>query len=298
MKNKSFHSRIPVHGLVQECILPDTPDYRIKVLREDLVHPFTGGNKWRKLKYNLIDFREQNKKVLLTFGGAFSNHLIAVASAGRQLDFDTIGIVRGENIENPCLHFMKENGMKLFHISREEYRRKDDPEFISVLLLKLSEAGFIKNVADVFILPEGGANAAAVEGAAEIANDIPDAENIFCACGTGATVAGLSRGIKSGQHIHAIPVLRSENFMAGNIVSLGGNLSSVTIHHEYHFGGYAKKTGELEKFCHDFFLLNQIEIEPVYTGKMFFAIKDLLNKETFFSPGSITAIHTGGVYSF
>lgn len=285
-------------SILQEIRLPESGDIKISVLREDLVHPFTGGNKWRKLKYNLIDFREQNKKVLLTFGGAFSNHLIATAAATHQLGIDSIGIVRGDEISNPCIQFMLENKMKLVFISREDYRKKEDPEFISSLLLKLFGQGIIKNVDDVFVLPEGGSNLAAVEGCAEIAEEIGDSKYIFCACGTGATIAGISKGIKTEQQVHGIPVLKAETFMQKNIEVLGGDLSKITLHYDYHFGGYAKSTSELDNFCREFYFQNNIQIEPVYTGKMFFAINDLLKKGTFQSKSSITAIHTGGIFPF
>ncbi|MBP6532667.1 MAG: pyridoxal-phosphate dependent enzyme [Bacteroidia bacterium] len=289
---------IRTNPIIQDVKLPELRERHVKVLREDLVHPFTGGNKWRKLKYNLIDFREQNKKVLLTFGGAFSNHLIATSAAANQLGIDSIGIVRGDVVSNPCLQFMQENKMKIIFISREEYRLKNNEEFISALLLKLLAQGYIKNPDDVFILPEGGSNAAAVEGTAEMASELIHTENIFCACGTGATVAGLSKGIKSNQHIHGIPVLKAESFMSDNISSLGGDMSKITLHYDYHFGGYAKTSPELDKFCHDFYFLNRIQIEPVYTGKMFWALQDLLKKGTFPVQSSITAIHTGGIYPF
>lgn len=284
--------------IIQDVKLPEFRERHVKVLREDLVHPFTGGNKWRKLKYNLIDFREQNKKVLLTFGGAFSNHLIATSAAANQLGIDSIGIIRGDEVSNPCIQFMQENKMKIIFISREEYRLKNNEDFISTLLLKFHAEGIIKNPDDVFILPEGGSNAAAVEGTAEMATELIGTENIFCACGTGATVAGLSKGVKQNQHIHGIPILKAESFMGDNITSLGGDHSKITLYHDYHFGGYAKKTTELEKFCRDFYFLNRIQIEPVYTGKMFWALQDLLKKETFPAHSSITAIHTGGIYPF
>ncbi len=285
-------------SILQEIRLPESGDIKLTVLREDLVHPFTGGNKWRKLKYNLIDFREQNKKVLLTFGGAFSNHLIATAAATHQLGIDSIGIVRGDEISNPCIQFMLENKMKLIFVSREEYRQKDNSDYVSNLLLTLTSKGIIKNPDDVFILPEGGSNLAAVEGTSEIANEIPEANYIFCACGTGATVAGISKGVKLGQKVHGIPVLKGAQFMQKNISELGGDLSKITLHFDYHFGGYAKSTTELDNFCREFYFQNNIQIEPVYTGKMFFAINDLLKKGTFQAKSSITAIHTGGIFPF
>ena len=286
------------HPFLQKFKLPDISDpYNLNVLREDLVQPFTGGNKWRKLKYNLIDFREQKKSILLTFGGAFSNHLIACAAAGSQLGIKTIGIIRGEEISNPCIDFMKAKGMKLFFVSRDEYRRKTELAMQQHWLEQLIKREWVSNEAEVFLLPEGGSNEAAVVGTKEIAKEITD-ELIFCACGTGATVAGISNGISKNQIIHAVPVLKSKSFIENNIADLGGDLSKIVFHHDYHFGGYAKKSFELDKFCRDFYLLNHIQIEPVYTGKLFFAIQDLLKRGTFPIEKSMTAIHTGGIYSF
>lgn len=283
---------------LQSFHLPGIPDREgLHLMREDLVHPFAGGNKWRKLKYNLIDFMDQKKRTILTFGGAFSNHLIATAAAGHQLGIQTIGIIRGEEIENPCINFLREHGMKLHFVNRTDYRMKSNPAMIDKWLHDFLQKKWIFSVEEVLVLPEGGSNAAAVVGTKEMPETITD-ELIFCACGTGATLAGISLGLKLNQHAEGIPVLKAESFMAQEIERLGGDLSRITLHYDYHFGGYAKTTKELNDFCRDFYLLNQIMIEPVYTGKMLFALQDLLKKETISSDKSITAIHTGGVYDF
>ncbi len=283
---------------LQEFKLPQlSSSQALQILREDLVHPFTGGNKWRKLKYNLIDLREQNKNTLLTFGGAFSNHLIACASAGNQLGIKTIGIIRGEEVLNPCINYLKEMGMNLLFVSREDYRRKTEFDIQQLWIDVLKEKKIINSYDNLFILPEGGSNQAAVLGTSEMAEQITD-KIIFIAAGTGATAAGISKGLKPDQQLHIIPVLKAEKFMSTEIAKLGGDLSKIIFHHDYHFGGYAKTTQELTNFCRDFYLLNQIQLEPVYTGKVFFALQDLLKKGTFPTNTSITAIHTGGIYPF
>ncbi len=286
------------NSILQKISLPGIEVKNLLVLREDLIHPFMGGNKWRKLKYNLINFREQNKKVIVTFGGAFSNHLIATAAATNQLGIDCIGIIRGEEVSNPCIEFMKENEMKLFFVNRNDYRKKDDAEFISSLLLKLTSLKLIKHPDDVFIIPEGGSNAAAVEGVSEIGKELQNSKTIFCACGTGATIAGISVGIHEDQTVHGIAVLKAENFLENNILSFGGDLSKIKLHYQYHFGGYAKSNQKLIEFCREFYFLNNFQIEPVYTGKLFFAIKELIKNGTFSLEESMTAVHTGGIYSF
>lgn len=289
---------INTNPFLREFKLPDfISTHALQILREDLVHPFTGGNKWRKLKYNLIDLREQNKNTLLTFGGAFSNHLIACASAGNQLGIKTIGIIRGEQVTNPCINYLIEMGMHLLFVSREDYRNKTAIEIQQQWIDLLKVKNVISSHDKLFILPEGGSNAAAVLGTSEMTELITD-DIIFIAAGTGATAAGISKKLKTHQQLDVVPVLKGEKFISNEIEKLGGDLSKIIFHYNYHFGGYAKTTLELTDFCRDFYLLNQIQIEPVYTGKLFFALQDLLKKGTFPPNTSITAIHTGGIYSF
>jgi 1-aminocyclopropane-1-carboxylate deaminase len=274
-------------------------DIQVSVLREDLVHPYISGNKGRKLKYNLIDFFDSGKKTMLTFGGAFSNHLIATAAAGREYGFECIGIVRGDEIKNPYLDFMQSCGMKLHFISREDYRNKTDSNTQIKILESLLLKSVIKNLDDVFIIPEGGANFSAVKGASEIMNEISDDMNyICCACGTGATVTGLSLGLKTGQQLIAIPVLKAPGFLKSAVESLGGNIDRMIIKEDYHFGGYAKKDEALMSFCDKFYNETEIRIEPVYTGKLFFAVNDMINSGYFKQGDKINLIHTGGIYTF
>ena len=277
----------------------DKNNIQVSVLREDLVHPFINGNKWRKLKYNLIDFEASGKKTLLTFGGVYSNHLVACAAAAKEKQINSIGIIRGEEVVNDYLNFMCSCGMKLFFISRSDYRNKKNEEYILELLNELIANKIINDVSDVFIIPEGGANAAAVKGASEIMDEVRhDTQCIVCACGTGATVAGLSKNLLPHQKVIGISVLKAEGYFENEIENLGGDLKNITIINDYHFGGYAKRNKTLTDFIDNFYLKTKIPSEPVYTGKLFFAVEDLIRINYFKSGSKVTLIHTGGVFNF
>ncbi len=271
---------------------------QISVLREDKVHPYLGGNKWRKLKYNLVDFRNSGKKVILTFGGAYSNHLVASATAGAIHKIPMIGIVRGEENSNPCLDYIRSQGMILHFMNRQDYRRKNDELFITTLLTMLRTQGLIPNEDDVFVLPEGGSNLAATLGTAEMNDYLSTADHIFCPAGTGGTAAGISKRLLSGQILHVVPVLKAENFLVENILRWGGSPDRMNFHFNYHFGGYAKLNDELLHFCSDFKAETGIPVEPVYSGKMFYAFTDLAKKGAFNAGSKIILIHTGGIYPF
>jgi 1-aminocyclopropane-1-carboxylate deaminase len=267
------------------------PDLEVKILRDDLIHPFVSGNKWRKLKYNIAAFEKSGCRSVVTFGGAYSNHLVATAAASKIFKFDVTGIVRGETVRNSCTDFMTECGMKLHFISRSDYRRKDDPSFINGLLKKINPSF---HAGDFFIIPEGGANENAVRGAAEISADAGEFDFIICPCGTGTTLAGLARSLKAGQKAIGISVLKAEGYIENQVLAFNGNLENVVVINDYHFGGYAKTNDILSQFCRDFMQSTGIRTEPVYTGKMFYAFNDLVRKK-YFPPGSrITLVHTGG----
>ena len=277
----------------------DKNNIQVSVLREDLVHPFINGNKWRKLKYNLIDFEASGKKTLLTFGGAYSNHLVACAAAAKEKQINSIGIIRGEEVVNDYLNFMRSCGMKLYFVSRSDYRNKKNEEYILELLTELIAKKIIDDINDVFIIPEGGANAAAVKGVAEIMDEVPhDTEYIICACGTGATVAGLSKNLLPHQKVIGISLLKAEGYLEKEIENLRGDLKKITIINDYHFGGYAKKNKMLVDFMDGFYLKTKIPSEPVYTGKFFFAVDDLIRKNYFKKGSKVTVIHTGGIFNF
>jgi 1-aminocyclopropane-1-carboxylate deaminase/D-cysteine desulfhydrase-like pyridoxal-dependent ACC family enzyme len=260
------------------------------VRREDLVHPFVSGNKFRKLKYNLVRAKAEGKTKLLTFGGAFSNHIAAVAAAGKEQGFDTFGIIRGEELagiteENPTLKFASECGMQLEFVSREAYRNKSEPAFLEQLKLKFG---------NIYILPEGGTNELAVEGCGEIlTEEDADFDYICCAVGTGGTISGIINSANKNQQILGFPALKGD-FLEGEISKFtsGQNWKLVT---GYHFGGYGKVTETLIRFMNDFYSKNGILLDPVYTGKLFFGVMDLIRNDYFPEDSKILVIHTGGI---
>jgi len=264
------------------------------VKREDLVDTELGGNKWRKLKYNLEAAKQQNHNTLLTFGGAYSNHIYATAAAGQRFGFNTIGLIRGEAHQplNHTLQFATDKGMQLEYINRETYRNKSSDEFIEKLHEKYGR---------FYLLPEGGSNALAVKGCAEIINEIDQPFDIICsACGTGATLAGLITGLSNHQRAIGFAALKGGEFLNKDIKTFIN--SSSTIHKDnwelntsYHFGGYAKVNGEIFSFMESFKQEHDIELDAVYTGKMFYGLFDLIKRGYFISGARIVALHTGGL---
>jgi len=255
------------------------------VLRLDLVHSYISGNKWFKLKYNLEEAKRQGKNTLLTFGGAYSNHIIATAAAGKDFGFKTIGIIRGEELnenDNSVLQFAKNCGMELRFVSREEYRIKDLP-----------------NPDEFYMLPEGGTNELAVKGCSEISSLIDiEFDYISCAVGTGGTIAGIVSSLKENQKAIGFPVLKGGGFLKNEIEKLVHTNANFELQTEYHFGGYAKKNEGLLNFISDFKSNHNIQLDFVYTGKMMFGIFDLIMKNYFQKGATIVAIHTGGLFKF
>ncbi|MBB6609958.1 1-aminocyclopropane-1-carboxylate deaminase/D-cysteine desulfhydrase [Pontibacter sp. Tf4] len=264
------------------------------VKREDLLHPHISGNKWRKLKYNLQEAKAQGKQTIVTFGGAYSNHIAATAAAGAEFGYKTIGIIRGEEHLplNPTLAFATEQGMELHYISRELYRHKAEPAFLAELAEKFNQP---------YLVPEGGTNLLAVKGCTEIIEDISiDFDVICCASGTGGTIAGLIAGLRGEKQVLGFPALKGGEFLKEEIAQLvynysGHNYSNWQLITDYHFGGYARVKPELLAFIRAFHEQHQIPLEPVYTGKLFFGLFDLISKSYFPKGTRIVAIHTGGL---
>jgi 1-aminocyclopropane-1-carboxylate deaminase/D-cysteine desulfhydrase-like pyridoxal-dependent ACC family enzyme len=271
-------------------------DIELWVKREDLVHRLYGGNKFRKLRYNLQHARENNFDTILTFGGSYSNHIAATAFAGKHYGFTTIGIIRGEelyhsNSLSTTLHHAKANGMHLRFISRNQYRDINNYAFHDQLR---NEFG------NIYIIPEGGANLYGMQGCMEIVKEIEMEFNyICCPAGTGTTLTGIAKALKPGQIALGIEVYKNENPAVENLQYLkqsweDDKLSNAEIFN-YSFGGYGKVTSLLQDFCNQFYESYDICIEPVYSGKMFYGIFDLV-KQGYFKRGSvIIAIHTGGL---
>jgi 1-aminocyclopropane-1-carboxylate deaminase len=268
----------------------DFPSVSLTIKREDLIHPKISGNKYRKLKYNILQAKSENKDRLLTFGGAFSNHIAAVASAGKEYGFETIGIIRGEELadkikDNPTLQFAQDCGMKFDFVSREIYRQKENLDFIEKLYQKWG---------DFYFLPEGGTNDLAIKGCEEILSNSDDEfDYICCAVGTGGTISGIINCSKSSQQVLGFPALKGD-FMYEEIRNFVKK-ENWSLIQGYHFGGYGKVTLELIEFMNQFYKKTNIILDPIYTGKMVFGVIDLI-KKNYFPPGSnILMIHTGGI---
>lgn len=262
---------------------------KLTIKREDLLHPHISGNKWRKLKYNLAAAREKGVDTLLTFGGAFSNHIAATAAAGKEFKFKTIGIIRGEELqdkiqENPTLAFAESCGMEFKFITRSQYRDKANPAFVSHL-----EDEFGR----FYLLPEGGTNELAVKGCEEILTaEDKRFTHVACAVGTGGTIAGIAKSAFQHQKILGFPALKAD--LSDDIAKFAttGNWSLVT---DYHLEGYAKVNEQLIAFINNFYDLTSIPLDPVYTGKMVFGVIDLISKDYFPEGSDILLIHTGGL---
>jgi 1-aminocyclopropane-1-carboxylate deaminase len=280
----------PVERLQDDRLRHRGVDILLK--RDDLIHPEVSGNKWRKLKYNLIEAAAQSHHTLLTFGGAYSNHIRATAAAGSYCEFSTIGIIRGEERLplNPSLAYAASQGMRLSYMDRETYRRKSDPDVIAALQ---------KEFGSFYLLPEGGTNELAVRGCSEIPAEIEeDFDVICCPCGTGGTLAGIAAGLKGAQCAIGFSALKGGEFLAGEVTELqqrtfGSCSGNWRIECEFHFGGFARRNADLELFAGDFLARHGIALEWVYVAKMMYGI-DVLVERKFFDPGSrVLAVITG-----
>lgn len=262
--------------------------------RDDLIHPYVQGNKWRKLKYNLLEARLNNYKTLLTFGGPFSNHIHATAAAGKLFHFKTIGIIRGEEPEtvSDTLQFAAESGMDLHYMDRAMYRQKDGPASIESLRVQIG---------DFYYVPEGGTNRFALEGVAEIIEEIDiDFDYLCTACGTGGTLAGLVAGLKGEKQLIGFSSLKGKDTLTQRVNELveeycGQTFSNFSVNFDYHFGGYAKVNEELISFIKNFKKEFDIQLDPVYTGKLMYGLFDMIRKDKFPRGSRIIALHTGGL---
>ena len=273
--------------------LLDQLKVELEVLRLDQVHPTVSGNKFFKLKYNLEEALKQNHRQVLTFGGAYSNHIYATAAAAKLLGLQSIGIIRGEvsDEKNPTLKAVKDAGMVLKGISRVLYRDKTNPEYLDQLRQELGE---------FYLIPEGGTNALAIQGTTEIlSHTAAHFSHLATPIGTGGTFAGLANSILPQQELLGISALKGEGIQEEmkQLLQTHGihPKGSISIWTQYHHGGYAKWTSELIEFIHWFWEFFSIPLDPIYTGKMAFACWDLLQKK-YFNPGSrVLLIHTGGL---
>ncbi|MCP4521992.1 MAG: 1-aminocyclopropane-1-carboxylate deaminase/D-cysteine desulfhydrase [Cytophagales bacterium] len=284
-----FESAKPTPLVLIEDAITSKAGIQLFLKREDLIHPFISGNKWRKLKYNLITAKKLGKKRLLTFGGAFSNHIYATAAAAKDYHFESIGIIRGEEHLplNPTLSFAKSQGMELIYVSREDYRRKNELSFIEELKHQYG---------DFYLIPEGGSNEEAIQGCTEISPEITvDYDTICCAVGTGCTIAGIIQSLENKKQILGFPALKGGDFLYQDINAFLKKEYSYQLINDYHFGGYAKIKKELVEFIDRFQEQHNIQLDPIYTGKMIYGIYDLIQKGFFEEGETIVAIHTGGL---
>ena len=255
-----------------------------------MIHPIVSGNKLRKLKYNLLQAKSENQKTLLTFGGAYSNHIPAVAFAGKEQGFKTIGIIRGDELrdkiqDNPTLKFAQECGMQFEFVTRDEYRHKTEAYFLENLKQKFG---------NFYLVPEGGTNELAVKGCEEIlTNEDTEFDFICCSIGTGGTISGLINSILPHQKVLGFPALKGD-FLQNEIRNFARNENWELIT-DYHFGGYGKVKPELIAFINQFYNENRIPLDPIYTGKMVFGVIDLIQNNYFPENSKILIIHTGGI---
>jgi len=276
---------------------------KLYVKRDDLIHPQFGGNKWRKLKYNLIHAREKQYDTLLTFGGAWSNHIYATAAAARHFGFNSIGMIRGEKHSplNNTLAFAENCGMQLHYVDRARYRQKHQQDYLKKIQQEFG---------DVYLLPEGGSNELALKGCEEIVHEITDESKqrfdvICCASGTGATLAGLARALTDSQLAIGFSALKGGSFLSDEVTAfLNGSDSGTAsdtssknwqIEQGFHFGGYAKIDDELVSFMKQFQSQHGFKLDAVYTGKMFYGLFHRI-EHGLFKPGTvIVAVHSGGL---
>ena len=251
---------------------------RVLLKRDDLIHPEIPGNKWRKLKYNVSAARDLGFDTLLTFGGAYSNHIRATAAVGYYGGFNTVGVIRGEEHLplNPSLEYAAARGMRLTYLDRTTYRAKTSDAVITALH---------REFGDFYLLPEGGSNREAVLGCAELAAELTDPYDVlFCAVGTGGTLAGVAAS--TPRAVVGVPVLKGGAFLENQIVDLqrttyGTRVGTWHLECNYHFGGYAKRTPELDAFIEDFEARHGLLLDWVYEAKMMYALFDQITHGTF-----------------
>lgn len=284
----------PIFSPLQPLLHPLCQQHGIQlsIKRDDLIHPTLSGNKWRKLKFTLEYAKNNNYQQLVSFGGAYSNHIHALAFAGKIHDLKTHGIIRGEyDQNNPTMQDVISAGMTLDFISRVQYKQRRNPEFLEQLRQEHPNA---------LIVPEGGTNKLALDGVAEIMQEIAlDNVDYLCTpCGSGGTTAGLLSANSPNTQVLSIPVLKNASYLKQEIAELLGTTDALTnlqFIEGYHFGGYGKVKAPLLSFIEEFYQITQVRLEPIYSGKMVYAIFDLL-KQGYFPRGShVVLLHTGGL---
>lgn len=263
---------------------------RFFIKRDDLIHPFISGNKWRKLNLNIVHAKKYHYNSIISFGGAFSNHIYSLAAAGKFFNIKTIGIIRGEEADgnNPTLRFAIQQGMTIEKVSREAYRDKN------TLLHHFSQ-----KYTNAYFVPEGGSNELGTKGCEKISEELSTQIGPDFTCvpvGTGGTISGIINGSKGESTILGFPVLKGVNYLEEEINNFtNSKYSNWYLVSNYHFGGYAKINSVLINFMDDFLNKHNIQLDPIYTSKMMFGIVELLKQGYFPENSKIVAIHTGGL---
>lgn len=279
-----------MQSINQKIKLPFSSNCTVYIKREDLIHPIVSGNKFRKLKYNILQSKAENQTKILTFGGAFSNHIAAVAYAAKKNGFESMGVIRGDELENkvnenPTLSFARNCGMQFDFVSRETYRKKSEPDFIENLKEKYG---------DFYLIPEGGTNELAIKGCQEILNEDDNAfDYICCSVGTGGTISGIINSTNELQKVLGFPALKS-GYLKDEICKFAKN-NRWDLISDYHFEGYGKINDELVAFINTFYKQTKIPLDSIYTGKMLYGVFDLIKKGFFPVNSKILVIHTGGI---
>lgn len=281
---------------MQKIEMPLLKEHNIKLFikRDDLIHPIISGNKFRKLLYSIDYLKSENIKTALTFGGAYSNHIHAASYAFKINNIRSVGIIRGEELAhkalNKTLTFAKDNGMQLIFVSRSDYKKRNDPNYIE----------YLENKYNAFSIPEGGSNQFANEGLSDLSSEINGqlsnhVDYIACATGTGGTITGICTNLKLQQKMIGINAVKGNTDDIIAKIKQSSNFNNFDIIAGFEYGGYAKYNEELVQFINDFKNQHGIQLEQVYTGKMMAGLLSLI-KQGYFKKGStICAIHTGGL---
>ena len=298
MIEESFDTKNSVLIEVQEPLFKER-NVQLVIKRDDLIHDEVSGNKWRKLKYNILKCADRKHEGILTFGGAYSNHLLATAYACSVLGLKSVGIVRGDELNeksNKTLERCHSLGMKLVFVSREEYNLRKEKFYKDEL------AGDYSNF---WMVPEGGANYYGVLGCQELLGEIDiEFDEVFVAQGTTTTSAGIALSLPPNSRLNVVPVLKGFNSkmeMKSLLISSGYEqefveecISEVRVVDEYHFGGYGKYSDDLLSFIRAFYTRHKIKLDPIYTGKVMFGLYDMIEKGEL-DGKRILFIHTGGI---
>lgn len=289
--------RAPALDSVDDPILRDA-NVQLRLLRLDQIHPLISGNKWYKLKHNLIAAKANGTPAVLSFGGAYSNHLVALAAASKASGLRSIGIVRGETPQtlNPALRFAQQQGMTLHFVSRSEYRSKQEASFLQSLQTRFGPC---------YVIPEGGSNLLGIKGCAEIAEHLGWSSTgalrfVVMACGTAATLAGVVSRLPADCEAIGISVLKGQDTLSPQVEAWLQTLvcrpaAKWTIDTRYHHGGYAKHSAELIAFIEAFTMRTGIPLEPVYTGKMMWGLYKMIASTEIPAGSEVIALHTGGL---